>query len=134
MQQIQIIGRVGQDAVIRQTPANEFTSFSVAVSDNYTNREGAKVERTQWFDVTTDNTKITKYLTKGTQVFIQGKLSVGTYTDGYGKVQAQCKVSARVTELLSSKKDETEKPATMQQAQPAGPNLNIDDESNDLPF
>ncbi len=134
MQQIQIIGRVGQDAVIRETATNKFTSFSVAVSDNYTDRQGAKVERTQWYDLTTDNTNLTKYLTKGTQVFVQGRLSVGTYTDTYGKVQPQCKVSARVIELLSSKKEETEKPATAQTTQATGPTYNSDDEANDLPF
>lgn len=134
MQQIQIIGLIGQDAVIRQTADNSFTSFSVAVNASHKDRQGNKVEQTDWFDVTTDNTKLTQYLKSGTKVFIQGKLSVGTFTDRDGKVRAQCKVSSRVIELLSSKKEETEKPATAQTTQATGPTYNSDDEANDLPF
>jgi len=44
MQRIEIIGRIGADAEIKEFPTNQVISFSVAVSESYTNKQGEKLQ------------------------------------------------------------------------------------------
>ncbi len=86
---ITLIGNVGRDPETRQlSPDRKVVNFSIAVNDAYTDRNGVKHEKTEWFRIEFWNQKadvIEKYVRKGTQIFVEGKLSVRTYTDKDGK-------------------------------------------------
>ncbi|CCH52365.1 Single-stranded DNA-binding protein Short=SSB [Fibrisoma limi BUZ 3] len=125
MQQLQIIGRLGQDAVTRESNGRKFVSFSVAVDDDYKDQNGQKVERTNWYDCTTEQLAVAQYLTKGTLVFAQGKPRIDQYTKD-GKVYATCRLNASKIQLLSKPQDQ---PTTQQPA----PAL-VTAEEKDLPF
>lgn len=106
MQQIQIIGRLGADCEVVDYNGRKFSSFSVAVDDNYTDGEGTKVNRTNWYKCTMDNTKVSQYLTKGTQVFIQGKPRSEVYQSKKdNKWYSNISVSVNKLELLGSPTD-----------------------------
>lgn len=80
-QQFIIIGRVGRDAEMRYTPNGQaVTSFSVAVSENYT-KDGEKVKSTVWIRVTAWGKLAevcNQYIKKGKLVQCIGKLKGDT--------------------------------------------------------
>ena len=52
LNKIMLIGNAGNDAELRYTPSGDsVASFSMAVNENYTNREGQQVDQTQWFRI-----------------------------------------------------------------------------------
>ena len=80
-QQLIIIGRVGRDAEMRYTPSGQaVTSFSVAVSENYT-KDGEKVKSTIWIRVSAWGKLAevcNQYIKKGKLVQCIGKLKGDT--------------------------------------------------------
>ena len=79
--QITVSGNVGQTPEIRDVNGTKVANFSVAVNENYKNKNGEKVETTHWFRVEAwdgSNGKglvsnvIEQYVTAGTTVFVQG--------------------------------------------------------------
>ncbi len=84
LHQIQAIGRIGNDAKMIHLPNGEFMSFSLAVDDSYTNGQGQKVERTLWYDCTSNQErfyKIMNWLTSGREVMAIGKPSHYIYNN-----------------------------------------------------
>ena len=74
---VQLIGRLGKDPDVKQYNDRKKASFSIATTDNYKNQKGEKVEDTQWHNVVIWG-KLAgvaeKYLKKGNEVCIEGKL------------------------------------------------------------
>ena len=89
------------------------TNISVAVSDDYTNNAGEKVERTLWFHVSVwgkMGEACNTYLKKGSKVLVEGRLvpdpSTGgprTWTRQDGSVSASFEVSTMTVRFLSSR-------------------------------
>jgi single-strand DNA-binding protein len=87
---IRIIGNLGWDPEMRYTPTGQtVTSFSVASNHNYTDSMGMKHSEPAWFNCMTWG-KLAEtanpYLTKGQQVYIEGRLRSRTYNGRDGKV------------------------------------------------
>ena len=84
-----IVGHLGRDPELRYTPqGSAVCNFSVATSDKRRDKSGEYQEITTWFKVTLWEKKAevaSKYLTKGTQVYIEGRLRVEEWTDRDGK-------------------------------------------------
>jgi single-strand DNA-binding protein len=75
---VTIIGNLGRDPELKYTPSGDpFVSFSVATNRKWTNQDGSQGEETIWFRCTawrkTAET-INQYLSKGRQVYIEGRL------------------------------------------------------------
>lgn len=86
---VQIIGNLGKDPEVKTTSnGKKCARFSVAAREAYTNAEGKRVENTQWLSlVAWDNhaTIAEKYLHKGKQVALCGKINNRQYTDAKGE-------------------------------------------------
>ena len=89
MQNITIVGRLGRDAVIRETSTgSRFVTMTVAA-----NAKKQNVEKTSWYEVTTFNVerleKMVPYLTKGSSVIVVGELdaSIQTGSDGVQRLR-----------------------------------------------
>ena len=95
MKSITIIGRLTKDCEVHQNERGGFVKFSVAVDDGYGDDKG-----TIYFDVNYNRTQVAPYLTKGTQVAVDGELKTREYN---GKTY----LSVRPTELklLGGKRD-----------------------------
>lgn len=125
MIKLQLIGNLGRDAAVRQIENEQAISFNVAVNEKYTNKQGVKVENTQWVECTiwrksTESVKIAEFLKKGTQVFIEGKPSVDTYKNKEGLTVATLKVRVLNVELLGgSKNQDAAAPAAEPAAEPS---------------
>ncbi|MDJ1468765.1 single-stranded DNA-binding protein [Cytophagaceae bacterium DM2B3-1] len=104
---ITLIGNVGRDPEIRQlSPDRKVVNFSIAVNDAYTDRNGVRHEKTEWFRIEFWNQKadvVEKYVRKGTQIFVEGKLSVRTYQDKDGKDRYSLDVLGTDFTLLGSR-------------------------------
>ena len=101
MLQLQIIGNLTKDAETRVIGTATYTAFTAAVNVNK--------ETTAFINVRKrigDNGGIlAQYLTKGKKVFVQGQMSVQTYTNNQGQVTPDITLWADRLELLSSKQE-----------------------------
>jgi single-strand DNA-binding protein len=103
-----IIGNVGRDPEMRYTPqGTPVTSFSVAVSRNWTPREGGEQrEETEWFRVSAWNKlaeTCNQYLTKGQRVYIEGRVSMRSWDGNDGQKHASLELSATDMMMLTPK-------------------------------
>ena len=86
--QVQLIGHVGQDPEIKSFEGEKkLASLSIATKDSYKNEKGEKVEETQWHRISAWGKTaeiIEKYVTKGKEIAVQGKLTHRSYDDKNG--------------------------------------------------
>lgn len=115
---ITIIGNLGRDAALRYTPQGTAVSeFSVATTEKYKDNE-----TTTWFRVTLWGEraeKLNEYLTKGKQVYIEGKVSQSEWTDKEGNKRQTLEVKASELQLLGGRADSSEDRAEAAAAAPA---------------
>lgn len=137
-----LIGRLGQEPTIRYMPNGEAVcNFSVATSESWKDSNGQKQERSEWHNVTMYRKLAEiagKYLTKGSQVYLEGKIQSRKYTDKNGMERTAYEIIANEMKMLvggnseqSAQSAQAETPtAPCRQAQ-AAPSEDID---NDIPF
>ena len=80
---VQLIGRLGNEPTVRNFESGKkMASFSMATNETYTNNKGEKVEETQWHNIVVWGKKaetVEKYLRKGSEVAIEGRLINRSY-------------------------------------------------------
>lgn len=85
---VQLIGNVGQQPDVRTTESGrKWARFVVATNEVYRNAKGDKVTETQWHRLVAWGSvaeMVEKYLPKGKEVAIEGKLINRSYTDKEG--------------------------------------------------
>jgi single-strand DNA-binding protein len=99
---VQLIGNLGNNPEVKTFEGGKkIASFSVATNESYRNAKGEKVTETQWHRVVAWG-KVAeiaeKYLTKGKEVALEGKLVNRNYTDKDGVKKYITEV--QVSELL----------------------------------
>lgn len=86
---VQLIGNLGMDPEVKSFEnGRKLAKFSVATSQSYTNSEGEKVKDTQWHNIIAWGSLAgvaEKYLKKGNEVAIEGKLVYRNYEDKNGQ-------------------------------------------------
>lgn len=101
-----IIGNLGADPEVRYLDGGAVVAtFNVATTEKYTNRNGEKVEQTEWFRVElwNEQAKVAeKYLKKGNSVYVEGRLRTELWTDKEGKERTSLRVRANTMQLLGS--------------------------------
>lgn len=105
MIKLQLIGHLGQDAVVNEVNGRKVINFSVAHSEKYKNKDGAEVNRTTWASCAywTDRVNLALYLKKGTQVYVDGYPEAKTYRNSNtNEVVPQLYVRVASVQLLSS--------------------------------
>ena len=80
---VQLIGNLGNDPeIITLESGKKLAKFSIATNDSYKNAMGEKVTDTQWHNIIAWNKTaeiIEKYVTKGNEIAIEGKLTSRSY-------------------------------------------------------
>lgn len=104
---VQLIGNLGNAPEVRNTESGKkLVRFSLATSETYRNAKGEKVKETQWHNLIAWG-KVAeiaeKYLTKGTEVAIEGKLMNNNYTDKDGNKKYNTEIQVHELLLLGSK-------------------------------
>ena len=102
---VQLIGRLGQEPeIINFADGNKMAKFSLATDDSYKDKDGNKVERTDWHNIVVKGglVKIVEdYVTKGKEIAIEGKLTSRTYDDKDGNKRYVTEVVCNELLLLS---------------------------------
>ena len=83
LNKVTLIGHLGQDPEIRSLPSGQAVGrFSLATDEPYTDKDGKRQEHTEWHQVVTFG-KVAetcgKYLAKGRQVYVEGRLRTREY-------------------------------------------------------
>lgn len=101
---VQLIGHVGQEPEIKTFDGGKkVVNFTLATNEVYKNEKGEKVEQTEWHRVSAWGKVadiIEKYVTKGKEIAIEGKLTHRSYDDKNGEKRFITEVVANDIILL----------------------------------
>jgi single-strand DNA-binding protein len=84
LNEVRLIGRLGNDPRIqeKEEDGKNLASFNLATNEDYTDSDGNRKERTEWHKIIAFGTHAKncgKYLQKGSEVYIAGRLATRTY-------------------------------------------------------
>lgn len=104
---VQLIGNLGNAPEIRTTEAGKkLARFSVATNETYRNAKGERVTETQWHNLVAWGKVaeiVEKYLGKGKEVAIEGKLVSRSYSDKEGNKKYITEVQVSEVLMLGAK-------------------------------
>ncbi len=84
-----LIGNLGKDPEVRATPSGaKVANFSIATTESYTGKDGQKVDKTEWHNIVMWRglaEVAEKYLKKGSQVYVEGRLQTRSWDDKEGQ-------------------------------------------------
>jgi len=127
-----LIGNLGRDPEIRYTTSGQaVANFTMATSEVRTNKDGNKVESTEWHRVVAWGRLAEicgEYLSKGKTVYIEGSLRTRSWEDKDGKKRWTTEVVARTMQILSPSGDRADSTSA------TGEGLVDDFEVGDEPF
>jgi single-strand DNA-binding protein len=109
LNKVMIIGNLGREPEMRYTPSGRpVTTFSVATSRTWNTSEGEKHVETEWFNVVawSNLAEICKqYLTKGQQVYIEGRLQTRHWEDQEGNKHTSVEIVANEMIILGERRE-----------------------------
>ena len=126
LNQINLIGNVGQDPELRDVNGTAVVNLSLATTDRYKDKSGNPVESTQWHRVTFWGKPaeiISEYVHKGSKLYVGGSLEYRKYEKDGVEVTA-ANIKGRDFKMLDSKSD-----GGSRKPEPSGSDFN-----DDLPF
>lgn len=115
-----VLGRLGKDPELRESSNNnKVCNFSVATSESWNDKSGQKQERTEWHRIVVWGKLAelcVKYLTKGSQVYVDGRLQTRAYDDKNGQKRYATELIAQNIQFLgrNETKEENEAQPLMQ--------------------
>jgi single-strand DNA-binding protein len=102
---VQLIGRLGQDPeIINFADGNKMAKFSLATDDSYKDKDGKKVERTDWHNIVVKGglvKVVENYVNKGKEIAVEGKLTTRSWEDKDGNKRYITEVVCNDLLLLS---------------------------------
>lgn len=104
---VQLIGNLGKDPeIINLESGKTLAKFSIATNESYKNAQGEKINDTQWHNVIAWGKTaqiIEKYVTKGKEIAIEGKLITRSYDDKDGNKKYVTEVVAYEVLMFGNK-------------------------------
>lgn len=105
-----LLGRLGSDPKIKHFEnGGVIAEFNLATDDSYKNKQGEKVEVTDWHNIKITFPKLAevaeRYLKKGSLVHIEGKIKTRSYDDKDGNKRYITEVVCESFKMLDGKKD-----------------------------
>ncbi len=137
-----LIGNVGKDPEVRHLETGiAVASFTLATTERYKNRNGELQDQTEWHNIVCWRNLAElseKYIKKGAQIFVEGKIRTRSWADQTGAKRYTTEIVADNIRLLDRKGAVTGTPADMPvQAAPVSQpafTAPVEDASDDLPF
>lgn len=116
LNKVMLIGNVGNDPEVRYLESNpqnpaanaKVASFRLATTERYRDRSGELRENTEWHSIVVwrNNADVVeKYVHKGSQLYIEGKLRTRQWTDQTGNKRYTTEVVADTLQLLGKRPD-----------------------------
>lgn len=135
-----IVGNLGRDAEVRYTPGGTaVANISVATTETWNDKSGQRQEKTEWHRVAIwgkTAEAIGEYLTKGRQVYVEGRIETRQWDDKDGQKRYTTEIRSDRVVLLGGRGDGPDhvapapKPSTGGGPAPSPPELTEDD----IPF
>ncbi|MFA6923397.1 MAG: single-stranded DNA-binding protein [Bacteroidales bacterium] len=136
-----LIGNLGKDPEVRHLENNvKVASFTMATSESYKNKEGQKVTTTEWHNIVVwrNLAEIAeKYLHKGSQIYVEGKLRTRSWTDKENNKRYITEIIGDNFVMLGSKKEDSSGEHAVSDnavAATEAPAVNETPVEDDLPF
>jgi single-strand DNA-binding protein len=131
LNKVQLIGRLGKNPEVRYTSSGSaVANFSMATNENWTGKDGQKNERTEWHNSVAWG-KLGEiwgeYLTKGKQVYIEGRLTTRSWEDRDGNKRYTTEVKADSMIMLGGPGSDNNRSENFSKSEPSS----IED---DIPF
>lgn len=99
-----LIGRVGKDPEVRELDGGTtVASFSLATSEKYTNRNGERVEETQWHNIVVWRKLaeiVQRYVRKGQLLYLEGKITTRSWDDRDGNTRYTTEIVCSQMQML----------------------------------
>ncbi len=109
LNKVQLIGNLGKDPEVRAIPSGvKVANFSIATTESYSDKNGQKVEKTEWHNIVMWRglaEVAEKYLRKGKQVYIEGRLQTRSWDDQTGQKKYMTEIVADNMVMLGSARD-----------------------------
>jgi len=104
-----LVGNLGKDPEVRHLEnGTAVANFTIATSESYKDREGNRVDQTEWHNVVVWR-KLAEiaenYLKKGSQIYLEGKLRTRSWEDQQGNKRYTTEVVADTFTMLGKKED-----------------------------
>lgn len=101
-----IVGRLGNDPEVKTVASGQTVCrLSVATSENWTDRDGQKQERTEWHRIVVWGKMAEicgQHLSKGRQVYLEGRLQTRSWEDQQGQKRYATEIVANTVQFLGS--------------------------------
>ncbi len=101
-----LIGNLGRDPELRYTQNGQaVANFTLATSENWTDKSGEKAERTEWHRIVTWGKlaeMCAQYLSKGRTVYVEGRLQTREWEDRDGNKRQTTEINAQTVQFLGS--------------------------------
>ena len=128
-----LVGFVGKEPEFRAfADGTGVTNFSMATSEKYKDKAGEWKEITEWHRIGSFGKLseiVNKFVTKGSQVYVEGKISTRKWKDANGVEKYSTEVKCDVLQLLGSKS-----PPIDHGSISSKPSESLGDMDSDLPF
>jgi single-strand DNA-binding protein len=112
LNKVMLIGNLGRDPEIRYTPdGTPVANFSLATGENWTDKSGSRQEHTEWHSIVAWNRLADlaqKYLSKGRQVYVEGRIRSRDWNDRDGNKRRTTEVIATQIVLLGSRSQQND--------------------------
>lgn len=140
-----LVGNLGKDPEVRALETGvKVARFSLATTESYKDRNtGERVDQTEWHNIVLWRglAEVSeRYLKKGSQVYIEGKLQTRSYEDKDGVTKYSTEIVGQTMTMLGGRGGDSSSssPSSSSQAEESK-SINTqaaaaDDETNDLPF
>lgn len=110
-----LIGNLGRDPEQRYTQAGKaVTSFSIATTERWKDKEGQQQEQTEWHNIVAWDRLAeicSEYLSKGSRVYIEGKLQTRKWQDKDGSDRYTTEIVAKEMKMLTPRSETEGRPA-----------------------
>ena len=107
LNKVMIIGRLGRDPELRYAASGTpMANLRIATDESYTDRDGNKVDRTEWHTVVVFQRQAencANYLAKGSLVFVEGSLQTRKWQDQQGQDRYTTEIKASRVQFLDRK-------------------------------
>ena len=105
-----LVGNLGKDPELRYTPSGAaVATFSLATTERYKDRDGNRQDKTEWHNIVAWRQLAEicgKYLHKGKQVYIEGKIQTRSYDDRDGNKRYITEIVADQMHMLGSRDEQ----------------------------
>lgn len=104
-----IIGNLGSDPELKYTPSGQaVANFSIATTETFNDAQGQRQDRTEWHRIVVWGKQAEtcgRYLSKGRQVFVEGKIQTRQWEDRDGNKRYTTEIVARDVRFLGNQRD-----------------------------